>query len=374
MHLIKKSKAFSLGGTRYTKADFDLEKISYVIRNDIPYIKSNGGIKPYYEIEEIFNSEDKINIKPTDNNNSEWYEDDPDFKTRDDYMIKITNWPYDLLQKYYDNFSSKEKAKNNSQFYADELIMHHEKNIISKQEALDRDYNEFIKNNIQSYQILVKPSTMITYHYDEIDIVKVPVMYYVTNINGDRSKFELNITAVLNKDNTKIHAIGKNITVDNLSSIIRSFDNNSTPEKSPNYIERLSHGQSPYSYCYGDKNECNDSCSKISVTASNNSDVIVLVKKDDNVFRNAFISKGRTYEFNLPNGTYQTFFYYGSDWNNEKYMKETSCGSLYGGFRKGEHFGKDSPQFLYNNILTYELILQQNGNFSTKSSNLNEAF
>ena len=65
---LKKSKAFSLGGTRYTKADFDLEKISYVIHNGIPFIKSNGGIKPYYEIEEIFNAEDKINIKPSDIN------------------------------------------------------------------------------------------------------------------------------------------------------------------------------------------------------------------------------------------------------------------------------------------------------------------
>jgi len=150
--------------------------------------------------------------------------------------------------------------------------------------------------------------------------------------------------------------------------------NKKIDSKSPNNLENLGHGQSPYAYCYGANNDCNFECSKISVKASYNSDVIVIIKQNDSVIRNAFISKGRIYEFKLPNGSYQTFFYYGSDWNNEKYMKETSCGSLYGGFNDKEHFGKDSPQYLNNNILTYELVLQQNGNFSTKKSNLDETF
>lgn len=38
-----------------------------------------------------------------------------------------------------------------------------------------------------------------------------------------------------------------------------------------------------------------------------------------------------------------------------------------------EYFGKDYPQSLHNNILEYELILQQNGNFSTKPSSPDEA-
>jgi len=140
-----------------------------------------------------------------------------------------------------------------------------------------------------------------------------------------------------------------------------------------NDISILKNGISPYKYCYGNQNTCSHSCSKILVKASYNSDVIILIKKNGKVLRNTFISKGMSFEFNLPNGIYQTFFYYGSDWDNKKYMKETSSGSLYGGFTQGEHFGKDFPQYLENNILTYELILQQNGNFNTKSSNLNEA-
>lgn len=48
-------------------------------------------------------------------------------------------------------------------------------------------------------------------------------------------------------------------------------------------------------------------------------------------------------------------------------------GEIKGGFIANEDFGKDDPQSLYNNVLTYELILQQNGNFSTRPSNPEEA-
>ena len=55
-------------------------------------------------------------------------------------------------------------------------------------------------------------------------------------------------------------------------------------------------------------------------------------------------------------------------------MKETTCGILKGGFIESEHFGKDEPEHLSDMIRNYELILQQNGNFSTRPSNSNEAF
>ena len=67
-------------------------------------------------------------------------------------------------------------------------------------------------------------------------------------------------------------------------------------------------------------------------------------------------------------------FYYGKGRNPEKVMKETSKGKLKVGFIGNEYFGKDDPQQLENNILQYELILHQNGNFSTKPSNADDAF
>jgi len=100
---------------------------------------------------------------------------------------------------------------------------------------------------------------------------------------------------------------------------------------------------------------------------------LVTIKRGEAVVRHAFIKAGRSYTFELPDGTYQPFFYYGKGWNPEKVMKQTDCGTLKGGFLTNENFGKDSPQVLSNNILGYELILQQNGNFSTRPSNANEA-
>lgn len=48
-------------------------------------------------------------------------------------------------------------------------------------------------------------------------------------------------------------------------------------------------------------------------------------------------------------------------------------GKIKGGFISNENFGKDEPQYLNNNVLEYKLILQQNGNFSARPSNGEEA-
>jgi hypothetical protein len=55
-------------------------------------------------------------------------------------------------------------------------------------------------------------------------------------------------------------------------------------------------------------------------------------------------------------------------------MKNTDKGLVKGGFVTKEHFSKDNPQTLNNNILEYELILQENGNFNTRPSSKEEAF
>jgi hypothetical protein len=141
------------------------------------------------------------------------------------------------------------------------------------------------------------------------------------------------------------------------------------------YIDNsLNTGATPYSYLYGTNKSCSDyGCSEIKVRTPINSDVFVTIKKDEQVVGHAYIKAGSSYPFELPNDSYQPFFYYGKGWNPEKIMKETTNGALKGGFITNEHFGKDSPQRLCNEILEYELILQQNGNFSTKPSNADEA-
>jgi hypothetical protein len=133
----------------------------------------------------------------------------------------------------------------------------------------------------------------------------------------------------------------------------------------------LSTGSAPYSRYYGSNSSCDDyGCSQIKVRTSN-SDVIVTIKKNGRVVRHAYINSGSSYTFSMPNGSYQPFFYYGKGWNPEKEMKG---GKMKGGYITNESFGKDDAQFLNNNVLTYELILQENGNFSTRPSNSEEAF
>jgi hypothetical protein len=137
----------------------------------------------------------------------------------------------------------------------------------------------------------------------------------------------------------------------------------------------LETGSEPYAYCFGKNKTCtNNGCSKIKVKTPYNSDVIVTIKKANEVVRHGFIKANSSFTFEFPNGTYQAFFYYGKGWNPNKEMTTTSCGILKGGFIKDEQISKDSPQVLNNNILEYELILQENGNLQTKPSNSKEAF
>ena len=131
---------------------------------------------------------------------------------------------------------------------------------------------------------------------------------------------------------------------DELSEEDKQYENNS-----------LSTGAAPYTACYGRNYKCPyEQCSGIKVTAPGESD----------------IKAGATLFLPVPDGTYQTFFYYGTGWNPNKQM---SCG-IKGGFVKDEIFSKDNPQDIYSGILTYVLQLQRDGNFHTKSSNRSEMF
>lgn len=136
----------------------------------------------------------------------------------------------------------------------------------------------------------------------------------------------------------------------------------------------LPHGSLPYQKYYGDNSSCYSyGCSAISVRAANNSDVVVIIKTDNadgKVVGHAYLRAGSSYSFELPNGTYQTFFYYGKGWYPDKSMS----GGVQGGFLSDEVFSKDNPQTLVNQELTYSLVLQQYGNFHTKPSSSSEVF
>lgn len=141
------------------------------------------------------------------------------------------------------------------------------------------------------------------------------------------------------------------------------------------YIDNsLRTGSTPYSDVYGKNYKCRTSqCSGISVTAPHSSDIVVIIKRNNSkgsVISHAYICGGDTYTFDLPDGIYQPFFYYGTGWNPEKEVGD----GIKGGFVKDELYSKDEPQEVYQCVISYVLQLQHNGNFQTERSSQTEIF
>lgn len=141
----------------------------------------------------------------------------------------------------------------------------------------------------------------------------------------------------------------------------------------------LKTGSKPYKYCYGNNPYCSPpngykECSFIDFKGPSNSDVIVIIKKNDRVYSHVYIKAGGYYKFKLGNGNFQSFFYYGKGWNPNKYIKTANCGRILGGFIKSEFVDKSEIINLYHSSMSYTLYSVTNGNFIPKSSNKNEAF
>ena len=134
-------------------------------------------------------------------------------------------------------------------------------------------------------------------------------------------------------------------------------------------------GATPWSNCFGTNGSCQEyGCSAIIVKTSSSSPVVAIVKKYDRVVKHAYISAGSSYTFEVTDGTYQVFFYYGTSWNKNKKMKSSECASLYGGWDKNENFDKDDGTItLKGQSMTYTLTSVTNGNFQTKDSSIEEA-
>lgn len=144
-------------------------------------------------------------------------------------------------------------------------------------------------------------------------------------------------------------------------------ERSATQEESPYINNHLSTGDTPYP-CTGISGR--QSQIEVKTGGGSESDVVVIIKRDDIIVRNAYIVSGDSYTFNLPNGSYQVFFYGGEGWNPEKNMPS----GVVGGFVANESFSKDEPITLKHQSLVYELILQRDGNFSTEPSSADEMF
>lgn len=133
-------------------------------------------------------------------------------------------------------------------------------------------------------------------------------------------------------------------------------------------------GATPWENCYGKNASCEYvGCSDIRVNTSSNSSIVAIVKKYGKVVKHAYISAGSSYTFQVPDGTYQVFFYYGSEWDRNKSMNSKDCYTLRGGFTSKESVSKTERITLKGQIMTYTLTYTTYGNFSPKSSSLEEA-
>lgn len=184
----------------------------------------------------------------------------------------------------------------------------------------------------------------------------------------------LGIMGLLSCDNKTDETSEDGNSITNITEIGDSDTEDDTSDnemENSKYIDNsLSTGDTPYAEYYGSNKECKyDDCSQIKVVTSD-SDVLVTIKKDEKVVSHAYIKANDNYTFSVPNGRYQVFFYYGRGWDPEKPMKN---GEMKGGFVADEDFQKDEPLDLNNNKLEYKLVLQQNGNFKTQSSDQSEA-
>lgn len=146
-------------------------------------------------------------------------------------------------------------------------------------------------------------------------------------------------------------------------------------EEDKHYIgNSLKTGATPYSFIYGNNYHCpNTQCSGIKVTTPQESDIVVIIKRDNSsgkVIAHGYIEAGDTYQFDILDGTYQTFFYYGEGWNPNKEMGY----GVKGCFVRDVIFSKDNPQEINYEVLSYVMQLQRNGNFQTKGSTQSECF
>lgn len=201
------------------------------------------------------------------------------------------------------------------------------------------------------------------------------INYFDTRLSSNKSQILSTVTESKTFNSPKLGIITYNITKISFNKEAFKSVADDAFEEQWKY-NSLSTGSMPYSSCYGSSNYCSDwSCSKIKVITGGSGDVLVSIKNSyGKVVRHAYIKGGDSFAFNVPDGSYQVFFYSGTGWNPNKQMPSSSCSYLKGGFVANESVTKDNYIHLYSQIITYELILQQHGNFSTIPSSKNEAF
>jgi hypothetical protein len=263
---------------------------------------------------------------------------------------------------------------NCSDFYSDLHEITYDKDAWTEFEQFMTSYDSEIKTTeIQSKQAEIQLSNNIS--STKRSLKSAVISYFDTRLSNNKNQILSTETESKSFNSPILGIISYNITKTSFNK--KAFQNvaDDAFEEQWKY-NSLGTGSMPYAHCYGSSNYCSDrSCSKIRVITGGSGDVLVSIKNSSgNVVRHAYIKGGNSFTFNLPDGSYQVFFYSGTGWNPNMQISSSSCSNLKGGFVSNEEVTKDNYINLYSQIMSYELILQQQGNFNTKPSSKNEAF
>lgn len=263
---------------------------------------------------------------------------------------------------------------NCSDFYSDLFEISYEKDAWSEFEKFMNSYDKEMKlAETESSQAETQYSNKVASTKNSLK--SGVISYFNSQLSNSKTQILTTVTEAKSFNSPTLGLITYNVTKRNFNK--QAFQNvaDDAFEEQWKY-NSLSTGSTPYSYCYGSSNYCNDyGCSQIKVITGGSGDVLVTIKNyNGKVVRHGYIKGGYSYTFNVPDGNYQVFFYSGTGWNPNKEMPSSACSYLKGGFVSNESVTKDNYINLYSQIMTYELILQQQGNFSTKPSSKNEAF
>lgn len=263
---------------------------------------------------------------------------------------------------------------NCSDFYSDLYEISYDKDAWSEFEKFMNFYDKEIKlAETESLQAETQYANKVASTKNSLK--SGVISYFNSQLSNSKSQILTTVTEAKSFNSPTLGLITYNVTKKNFNK--QAFQNVAADAFEEQWkYNSLSTGSTPYSNCYGSSNYCNDyGCSQIKVITGGSGDVLVTIKNSNGkVVRHGYIKGGYSYTFNVPNGNYQVFFYSGTGWNPKKEMPSSSCSYLKGGFVSNESVTKDNYINLYSQIMTYELILQQQGNFSTKPSSKNEAF
>jgi len=308
-------------------------------------------------------------------------------KQNETAQILIENKEKELEKKFGSTFTSwypklkdekllqkTSRIGNCSEFYSDLYEISYDKDAWSEFEKFLTTYDSEIKAaETQSKQAETHFSNSVS--STKRSLKSGVINYFETRLSNNKSQILTTETESKTFNSPTLGIISYNITKTSFNKQAFQSAADDAFEEQWKY-NSLSTGSMPYSSCYGSSNSCGGwGCSQIKVITGGSGDVLVSIKNNSGrVVRHAYIKGGYSYTFNVPDGSYQVFFYSGTGWNPNKQMPSSSCSYLKGGFVSNESVTKDNYINLYSQIMTYELILQQQGNFSTKPSSKNEAF